>query len=74
MAKLKRWVKRLRCWLTGGHTYAGELYSEHFPKLSVTCFYRQCLKCGYYRVYAVADEALHSTYPLPSKVEVDLDG
>lgn len=71
---MARWLKRLYCRLTGGHIYAGELHSEHLPQLGATCFYRQCLKCGDYRVYAVADEALRSAYPLPSNVEVDLDG
>lgn len=68
MVEQKRWVKLLKklwCWLTGGHTYADiNLRTHHIPEKKVTCFVQTCLKCGKVQVYAVKDEALFFGTPL----------
>ena len=74
MAELKRWWKKVWCWLTGGHLYnTKDLKSHHIPEKCLTCFIQRCVKCGEWQVYAVNDEVLYSTYPLP-KVGVSFDG
>ena len=72
--KLKWRLKQFWCWLTGGHKYADiNLESVHVQEHCVTCFRNTCLKCGERSVWAVNDEALYSTYPMPNRIEVEFD-
>ena len=74
MADLKRWLKKVWCWLSGGHTYADiNLETHRVPEHRMTCFRNKCLKCGESYVFAVNDEALYSTYPLPNRLEIEFD-
>lgn len=73
-SEIRWWWRRIKCWLTGGHAYADiNLQTEHFPELCVTCFRNKCLKCGKWNVFAVDDEALYHTYPMPNRLEIDFD-
>lgn len=75
MAKVKAWLKKFMCWLTGGHTYkSGDFQQLHIPEMGVTCFRHQCVKCGEHQVYAVKDEVLYGKYPVRSRLEVHFDG
>ena len=73
--EMRWWLQRIKCWLTGGHTFAdSNLKTEHFPQNRVTCFCNKCVKCGKWKVYAVKDDALFSAYPMPERIKVDFDG
>lgn len=74
MTELKRWWKKVWCWLSGGHTYADiNLETHRIPEHCMTCFRNKCIKCGEYQVFVVNDEALYCTYPLPNRLEIDFD-
>lgn len=74
--EIRWWWRRLKCWLTGGHTFAdSNLKSEHSPSFRVTFFYNKCLKCGKHKVFAVNDDALYCGSPLADeRIKVDFDG
>ena len=58
--KIKRWLRRLWCRITGGHQFAdSNLRTVPVPEYGVTCFCNKCLKCGEWKAYAVEDKALY---------------
>ena len=47
MAKLKRWLLGLWCWITGGHTYSDiNLHTYYDCCEDKYTFRNKCLKCG----------------------------
>ena len=68
---MKKKLKFLWCWLTGGHTYAAiNLQTYRIPEKGVTCFVNHCTKCRKRYVCAVDDKALYCGTPLADyKVE-----
>ena len=47
MADLKRWFKKLWCFLTGGHRFADKnLVSCYEPRTRMHTFRTHCVKCG----------------------------
>ena len=56
----KNWLKKIWCWLTGGHTFADiNLVSEHLDGFGKTAFINWCTKCGECKCYVVDDKALY---------------
>lgn len=51
---MRKFFKRISCWLTGGHRFASKnLESEQAPDGSHTLFINHCIKCGKKFLYLV---------------------
>jgi hypothetical protein len=47
MDDIKKFLKRVWCFLTGGHQYEVEtLHSTYYPKTGLFLFRNYCAKCG----------------------------
>ena len=57
---MAKWIRRIWCWITGGHRYADiNLESCSFPEQDTTYFRNFCVKCGKSDTWAVSTKALY---------------
>lgn len=66
MAKLKYWLKRLRCWLTGCKLSSTGITSCRDEELQIMTFHNLCVRCGqeYKAVIPIKDLLDHQTIRL----------